>query len=1463
METSETKHERKDVSLTIRLRDVFYGILTVLNLVPVLLYLPAAQIDARDTPDTNFYLWMLSSGLAVIFFVNLLSMFQITFMPQWHRFYVVLVPFLMAIAYLLAASHALPRLLEPLSGRTIFPMRYGVWQLTVPVLLIQSGPLCGYPTMSFGWVAVLTNAYMMSAFGAMLAPTTAEKWLTICLTFGTWFTCIYDTACVVKKYKDGSPRYIYIMNGTFVVYGIIFLAAACDYISVLLDVVLFGILDIFTKVIFSSFMFDAVLMKMYKDMLLSVRYAEDIVDRSVAPMFVLRCGDGAITRWNDAMAQIVNQQSEDVVGKAFFKEFLGSSTKEAQDYFTHALGHNLPLDEQKKLVDIRIVQKKTAEKDPDKVIDLLLSINRIHNPEGEEVLMCIGQDVTEVRSFRMLEQKKAQMLAVVSHELRSPLHGIIGITDSAQKSATKSSQKRQLRLISDCAKRLVDFVSTMMDFTAMQKKGGEFTLNNDPVDIVKLLDDVVVLLLSANDKLGRPMAKKSVTIACAYRATRLPSMEGDSYRLTQVFFNIIGNALKFTEKGSVHVSTRVDLMRDGEKRVVVIVRDTGKGIHQNALARIFEPFEQEDSSDTRQHAGLGLGLAISREIVRKHGGDIDVESEVGGGSTFLIWLPVHQVGNESNSEDQSSLLEESTNALSGAPEDPHSSPPAGLRRSGSWMNLDDVIHNDARVDVKPKPLVPSRSNSTGLTGLHSTSLTGPPATIAESPVTTARQQQQRLRVLSVDDEPVNQEVIRGFFNDVPRFNVEFAMTGEEALEMLNASEYDVVLLDLMMPGMSGVEVLVKIRRAPKLSHLPVIMVSAKNQSDVISDALWKGATDFFVKPLDCVSLLARIDRILAEPQRGSGRSGREEPQTAKTSASGFSKDSGTPFHNQPPVYAALALAFVADSPAALRLLETVFTFVERTVELIAERTCRSADGSMLILAEGDDSEDRLRKIAQEVQAWFEENVGGGLRMSVGISSPTEIFTSSIGEQFVAMGSSVGVAIWRALNSAHGSLLREAATESSEILGGARLNRLASDASSGAIAKVSNESAVTVATAAKAPLDAARLEVMAGDLAQAQCLYRLMEILRAQCTKYETRLSVLSKSLNEDPGCNELTDAVKSDRAAPLLPLSDKSGADKSGADMGEEEIDRSDKSRGIPVAPPGVLSSVKKSDRLAQMKQKIGVEFMRSVGDSSDDAKFEASYARKEELGTGSSSSVYRALQKQTGRFVAVKRRRHVNEEVLAQVKQEFDLICLCKHRGVVNALDLIGPNLVLELLTGPSLAKVIEDNSGLNESDSRPLCKQLVEVVFYLHQKGVCHRDIKPANIHLIGEKLDTAILKLLDFNTACFYDRMATVTGTVAFMAPEIIKGWEYDERIDIYSVGVTAFMMLTNLIPYSDDEDPAANDAMMFVKQRLTGNFGEIERLSPQARSFIQLTLINETKSRPTARTLIAHMWLHEVL
>merc|ERR1719478_2056998 len=205
----------------------------------------------------------------------------------------------------------------------------------------------------------------------------------------------------------------------------------------------------------------------------------------------------------------------------------------------------------------------------------------------------------------------------------------------------------------------------MMDLTAMQKHT-EFALNNDPVVLVKLLDDVALLLLSANDKYGRAMVKKSVSLVCDYRAIRLPIMEADAYRLTQVFFNIIGNALKFTEKGSVHVMAQTEIFNN-EQCVVVEVRDTGKGIAPAALSRIFEPFEQEDSSDIRQHAGLGLGLAISREIVRKHGGDIKVETEVGKGSSFFIYLPLRSNAsteletsghNDSHSQSQSSQQED-------------------------------------------------------------------------------------------------------------------------------------------------------------------------------------------------------------------------------------------------------------------------------------------------------------------------------------------------------------------------------------------------------------------------------------------------------------------------------------------------------------------------------------------------------------------------------------------------------------------------------------------------------------------------------------------------------------------------------------------------------------------------------------------------------------------------------------
>ena len=287
-------------------------------------------------------------------------------------------------------------------------------------------------------------------------------------------------------------------------------------------------------------------------------------------------------------------------------------------------------------VDLRIRKASTPEGPPQNV-DLLVSLNRIDGPLGGKVLVCVGQDVTELYSFKLVEERKAQMLSVVSHELRSPLNGIIGIAALIeQKQGTNPTLKRQTQLITTCATRLVEYVQMMIDLSALRKNNAELKFKSDIVDISKLLDDVCELLRMGIDKHGKPLAKDTVTLTCENHNTPHPKMVCDALRLTQICTNVIGNALKFTESGFVRVSTAaVD-----KNTIAIVCQDTGKGIEASALERIFEPFEQEDSSDTRAHGGIGLGLAISRELVRKLGGDVKVESTPGRGSTFTVLLPI-------------------------------------------------------------------------------------------------------------------------------------------------------------------------------------------------------------------------------------------------------------------------------------------------------------------------------------------------------------------------------------------------------------------------------------------------------------------------------------------------------------------------------------------------------------------------------------------------------------------------------------------------------------------------------------------------------------------------------------------------------------------------------------------------------------------------------------------------------
>jgi two-component system sensor histidine kinase ChiS len=431
-----------------------------------------------------------------------------------------------------------------------------------------------------------------------------------------------------------------------------------------------------------------------------------------------------------------------------------------------------------------------------------------------------------------------------------------------------------LQLITDCAKGLVDFVSTMVDISAIKKGSSDFKLKLDTVDMAQLLDEVCSLLSSATDKYGQSVVKGTVRLICDYRASRLPKMESDGYRLTQVFRNIIGNALKFTDQGYVRVSSVVK-DDNGQKTIVVSCQDTGKGIDKDAIERIFEPFEQEDSSDTRAHAGLGLGLAISREIVRKLGGDIHVVSTPGKGSCFSIILPLldTKLGDRPGGEAPSvSQLSEYT-----SPDEQFGNCGSDLEldKGRSWVVRQRGGSQTVQKEVPKLTMAPALPEASSIGGavdmIHESDFctTSTPMTLSKpySPaqVSARDTSERKLRVLSVDDELVNQEVVRGYFSELRhRFEVHAAMSGMEALEKLRTQVYDVVLLDLMMPQMSGFDVLVKIRSAPGISDIPVIVLSARGEHDVIADALWKGATDYFLKPIDFSAVLSRLDHVIVK-----------------------------------------------------------------------------------------------------------------------------------------------------------------------------------------------------------------------------------------------------------------------------------------------------------------------------------------------------------------------------------------------------------------------------------------------------------------------------------------------------------------------------------------------------------------------------------------------------------------------
>lgn len=385
-----------------------------------------------------------------------------------------------------------------------------------------------------------------------------------------------------------------------------------------------------------------------------------------------------------------------------------------------------------------------------------------------------------------LDKLKDEFLANTSHELRTPLNGIIGLTESLIDGATgplSDNTKSNLTMIASSGRRLSSLVNDILDFS--QLKHRNIDLQIKPVAIREIIG--VVLMLC------QPLVSKKLLQLVNNISADLPLVDADENRLQQILYNLVGNAIKFTEMGTIEISANLQ-----NSQIEIAIADTGIGIPSDKLDRIFESFEQADGSTARIYGGTGLGLTVTKQLVELHGGAIAVSSVVGKGSRFSFTIPVTQESHRT--KDLAAIADRLIDSSSPS------------------------LHHPIAI-----PLVDPNTD-------HNSNL----------------------KILIVDDEPVNLQVLVNNLS-LANYAIAQANSGLEALELVEQGfKPDLVLLDVMMPHMTGYEVSQRLRERFLPSELPIVMLTAKSQASDLVTGFEAGANDYLTKPFSKDELLARI-----------------------------------------------------------------------------------------------------------------------------------------------------------------------------------------------------------------------------------------------------------------------------------------------------------------------------------------------------------------------------------------------------------------------------------------------------------------------------------------------------------------------------------------------------------------------------------------------------------------------------